>query len=77
MGRTNTIEYGIYLGISKAMIAKFDGGGARIIPNVKDNLDFIDSAVYIQKKNDKEILFVGLKAKNNVVMHPDDAYEEF
>ena len=53
MLRKNTIDYGIYLGISKAMIAKFDGGGARIIPNVKDNLDFIDSAVYIQKKNDK------------------------
>ena len=77
MGRTNTIEYGIYLGISKAMIAKFDEGVARIIPNVKDNSDFIDSAVYIQKKNDKEILFVGEKAKNNVVMHPDDAYAEF
>ena len=77
MGRTNTIDYGIDLGTTTSLIAKFDEGVARIIPNVKDNSDFIDSAVYIQKKNDKEILFVGEKAKNNVVMHPDDAYAEF
>ena len=77
MGRTNTIDYGLDLGTTTSLIAKFDDGVARIISNVKDNSDFIDSAVYIQKKNDNEILFVGEKAKNNLVSHPDDAYAEF
>ena len=74
---TNTIDYGIDLGTTTSSIAKFEEGVTQIIPNVKDNSNFIDSAVYIQKKNDTEFLFVGQKAKNNVVRHPDDAYAEF
>ena len=75
---TNTIDYGIDLGTTTSSIAKVDGKDTEIVRNLKDSsMNFTYSAVSIQKKNDKERLFVGRRAKNMVYTDPEDAYAAF
>ncbi len=77
MVRTNTIDYGIDLGTTTSSIAKIENNHTSIVPNLKDNsMNYTPSAVYIRNKNDKEIITVGLKAKN-VLYKENDAYSEF
>ena len=72
---TNTIDYGIDLGTTTSSIAKVDGKDTEIVPNLKDSsMNFTYSAVYIQKKNDKERLFVGRRAKNMVYFSLNNSY---
>ena len=75
---TNTIDYGIDLGTTTSSIAKVDGKVTVIIPNLKDgSMNFTYSAVYIENKNGKEKILVGRRAKNRVLINPEDAYAAF
>ena len=78
MTRTNTIDYGIDLGTTTSCIAKFIRNTTVVIPNsTNDSMNYTPSAVYLQKRNDTEHIFVGKKAKDNLLLHPEDAYSEF
>ena len=78
MVRTNTIDYGIDLGTSTSSIAKLEGSITSVVPNLKDSsMNYTPSAVWIQNKKGKEIINVGLIAKERVVGKPNDAYSEF
>ncbi|NEM83858.1 Hsp70 family protein, partial [Escherichia coli] len=78
MVRTNTIDYGIDLGTSTSSVAKLEGNYTSVVPNLKDNsMNYTPSAVYIQNKKGKETINVGLKAKNMLLIKPNDAYSEF
>ena len=75
---TNTIDYGIDLGTTTSSIAKVNGKDTEIIPNLKDgSMNFTYSAVSIENKKGKEKIFVGRKAKINVLLYPEDAYAAF
>ena len=77
MVRTNTIDYGIDLGTTTSSIAKIENNYTSVVPNLKDNsMNYTPSAVYIQNKKGKEIISVGLRAKN-MLYKENDAYSEF
>jgi molecular chaperone DnaK len=72
MSRT-TIDFGIDLGTTNSAIAFLKGVGTEIIKNNLD-ADITPSAVSIDKKG---AVLVGLRARNKIVDHADDAYIEF
>jgi molecular chaperone DnaK len=72
MSRT-TIDFGIDLGTTNSAIAVLKGVGTEIIKNNAD-ADITPSAVSIDKKG---ALLVGLRARNKICDHPDDAFVEF
>ena len=77
MVRTYTIDYGIDLGTTTSSIAKIENNYTSVVPNLKDNsMNYTPSAVYIQNKKGKEIISVGLRAKN-MLYKENDAYSEF
>jgi molecular chaperone DnaK len=72
MSRT-TIDFGIDLGTTNSAIAVLKGVSTEIIKNNTDQ-DVTPSAVSCGKSGQ---LFVGTRAKNNIIDKPDDAYDEF
>ena len=71
---SETIDYGIHLGITKNFIAKAEGNGTVVIPNILNNKNFISSAVYINMNGKK---FIGDKALNKMAADPRNGFSEF
>ncbi|MGH8547908.1 MAG: Hsp70 family protein [Methylococcales bacterium] len=69
----STVDFGIDLGTTNSATAVSNGGNVEVIKN-NDNLDCTSSAVWVDKNN-KE--FVGLTAKNQLEVDPDNAFSEF
>lgn len=72
MSRT-TIDFGIDLGTTNSGISVLKGIVPEIIKNSADQ-DVTPSAVSIRKNGQQ---FVGTSAKNYIIEHENDAYDEF